>query len=124
MISSAFKGAVQSEVQSQGQTVGTAFQPAKEFAGATLGMIGLKGIGAAAISSIGEAATQALTQEKMLSAVQSQQSLDMAFERSIQGEKMENIQALSTVYEKLMGAKREEDAKRKLMDELMRGEEE
>lgn len=124
MISSAFKGAVQSEVQSQGQAVGTAFQPAKEFAGTALGMVGLKGIGAAAMSSMGEAATQALTQEKMLSAVQSQQSLDMAFERSIQGESMENIQALSTVYEKLMGAKREQDAKQKLMEELKRGDEE
>lgn len=122
MISSAFKGAVQSEVSSQGQVMSNVYKPAKEFAGGALSMFGMKNLVAAA--TIGEAATGSLTQEKMLSAVQSQEALDNAFMRSIEGAKYEDVAELSTVYEKLSSAKREQDAKRKLMEELKAGDEE
>ena len=122
MISSAFKAAVQSEVSSQGKATSNMFQPAKEFAGAALSVFGMKNLVAAA--TIGEAATGSYTQEKMLSAVQSQEALDNAFLRSIEGAGQEDVAALTTVYEKLAGAKREQDAKRKLMEELKAGDEE
>lgn len=121
MISSAFKGALQSEVSSQGKTASNMFQPAKEFAGGALSMFGMKNLVSAA--TIGEAAMGSYTQEKMLSAIQSQEALDNAFMRSIEGAKYEDIAELSTVYEKLSSAKREQEAKRKLMEELKAGDE-
>lgn len=124
MISNAFKGAVQSEVQSRGQVSSNMFRPAKEFGAAAISILGMKNFASMAGASLGEAATESITQEKMLSAVQNQQSLDAAYERAVEGAKQEDARALYTVYEKLTMARAEQDAKRKIMDELKRGEEE
>jgi len=126
MISSAFKGAVQSEISAQGQEMNNMYKPAKEFASTALSMFGLKGAAALAGSSVGQAATQAVTQEKMLAAVKSQEALDAAYERAMAkiDYKHEEGMALHTVYEQLTKARQNQEVKETLMEELKRGDEE
>lgn len=129
MISSAFKGAVQSEVQSQGQAVGTAFQAPKEFGSFALSMIGMSGasklMGAQGAAkqpqSIGAEAVEAIINEKRYST----QQLNTAFSSVLSTtEGKDDALALTTVYEKLIKSAREREQATKLMDELKRGEEE
>lgn len=124
MISSAFKSAVQSEVSAQGQEMSNISKPAKEFGSFALSMFGMKNLAMAA-GSIGEAATASLSQEKMLSAVRSQEALDNAYMRAREGVEAEDLKAeLSTVYQKLASANREREAQERILDELKRGDEE
>ena len=129
MISSAFKGAVQSEFQSQGQAAGTAFQAPKEFGSFALSMIGLGRASKLMVSqgaskqlqSVGAEAVEAIIDEKQYST----QQLDTAFSSllSTTGKK-EEVLALTTVYEKLAKSAREREQATKLMNELKRGDEE
>ena len=124
MISNAFKSTVQSGVQAEGAVMSNMFRPAKEFGSFALSMFGMKNLAMAA-GSIGEAATSSLSQEKMLSAVRSQEALDNAYMRAREGVEAEDLKAeLSTVYQKLASANREREAQERILDELKRGDEE
>ena len=123
MISSAFKSATQQEYASQGQELGVGFKAAKEYVGFAASMFGL-GRAAALGASAGSAAVEAVSAEKIAVAEEqairdkivrgSAEDLGKAVEGAVK-ENPQNLEALTTVWEKLEKQRAQKEAENAIM---------
>lgn len=133
MISSAFKSATQQEFAGQGQDIGAGFKAAKEYVGFAASMFGIGRV-AAMGASAGSAAVEAVSAEKIAVAEEqamrdkivrgSAEELGKAVESAVKANP-QNLDALTTVWEKLEKQRAQKEAETAIMEAYKKeGEEE